>query len=166
MNRSTTEIPKDMFKSLKTISLSLAALLLGAGSACGQQSDSYAHKVNTLIGTRGVGLTSGYLYPGATYPFGMVQFTPTYFAKRGGVVINQLSGGGCSHMGNFPTFPVTGKLDSSPENILDYRVGICGELGADVTLTDTFIKMGIDELSVSPSMILKVREQIRNSDAK
>ena len=44
--------------------------------------------------------------------------------------------------------------------------GICGELGADVTLTDTFIKMGIDELSVSPSMILKVREQIRNSDAK
>ena len=66
MNRSTTEIPKDMFKSLKTISLSLAALLLGAGSACGQQSDSYAHKVNTLIGTRGVGLTSGYLYPGAT----------------------------------------------------------------------------------------------------
>ena len=73
MNRSTTEIPKDMFKSLKTISLSLAALLLGAGSACGQQSDSYAHKVNTLIGTRGVGLTSGYLYPGATYPFGMVR---------------------------------------------------------------------------------------------
>lgn len=129
MNRSTTEIPKDMFKSLKTISLSLAALLLGAGSACGQQSDSYAHKVNTLIGTRGVGLTSGYLYPGATYPFGMVQFTPTYFAKRGGFVINQLSGGGCSHMGNFPTFPVTGKLDSSPENILDYRVGICGEQG-------------------------------------
>lgn len=45
-------------------------------------------------------------------------------------------------------------------------VGICGELGADVTLTDIFIKMGIDELSVSPSMILKVREQIRNSDAK
>ena len=44
-------------------------------------------------------------------------------------------------------------------------VGICGELGADVTLTDTFIKMGVDELSVSPSMILKVREQIRNSDA-
>ena len=96
MNRSTTEIPKDMFKSLKTISLSLAALLLGAGSACGQQSDSYAHKVNTLIGTRGVGLTSGYLYPGATYPFGMVQFTPTYFAKRGGFVINQLRAAGAA----------------------------------------------------------------------
>ena len=44
-------------------------------------------------------------------------------------------------------------------------VGICGELGADTTLTDTFLQMGIDELSVSPSMILKVREQIRNSSA-
>ena len=113
-----------MFKSLKTISLSLAALLLGASSACGQQSDSYAHKVNTLIGTRGVGLTSGYLYPGATYPFGMVQFTPTYFAKRGGFVINQLSGGGCSHMGNFPTFPVTGKHPRLPGRHLR-RTGPC-----------------------------------------
>lgn len=40
-------------------------------------------------------------------------------------------------------------------------VGICGELGADVTLTDTFIRMGIDELSVTPSSVLKVREKIR-----
>ena len=45
-------------------------------------------------------------------------------------------------------------------------VGICGELGADLTLTETFIQMGIDELSVSPSMILPVREQIRNSSSK
>ena len=43
-------------------------------------------------------------------------------------------------------------------------VGICGELGADTTLTETFLKMGFDELSVSPSMILKVREQIRKTD--
>ena len=70
----------------------------------------YAHQVNTLIGTKGVGLASGYLYPGATYPFGMVQFTPSYFSKRSGFVINQLSGAGCEHMGNFPTFPVKGKL--------------------------------------------------------
>lgn len=40
-------------------------------------------------------------------------------------------------------------------------VGICGELGADTTLTETFLKMGIDELSVSPSMVLKVRDTIR-----
>ena len=41
-------------------------------------------------------------------------------------------------------------------------VGICGELGADVTLTETFLDMGIDELSVSPSCILKLRNKIRN----
>ncbi len=43
-------------------------------------------------------------------------------------------------------------------------VGICGELGADITLTETFLKMGLDELSVSPTFILKVREKIRSVD--
>ena len=43
-------------------------------------------------------------------------------------------------------------------------VGICGELGADTTLTETFLKMGIDELSVSPSMIFPVRDKIRSTD--
>lgn len=89
----------------------------------------YAHQVNTLIGTKGVGLASGYLYPGATYPFGMVQFTPSYFSKRSGFVINQLSGAGCEHMGNFPTFPVKGKLKMSPNNILDYRINVTEEKG-------------------------------------
>lgn len=42
-------------------------------------------------------------------------------------------------------------------------VGICGELGADTTLTSTFLKMGFDELFVSPAMILRVREEIRNT---
>ena len=45
-------------------------------------------------------------------------------------------------------------------------VGICGELGADTTLTETFLKMGFDELSVSPSMILKVRQEIRSIELK
>ena len=40
-------------------------------------------------------------------------------------------------------------------------VGICGELGADTTLTQTFIEMGIDELSVSPSCVLPIRKNIR-----
>lgn len=40
-------------------------------------------------------------------------------------------------------------------------VGICGELGADTTLTETFIKMGIDELSVSPTFVLPIRKIIR-----
>ena len=44
-------------------------------------------------------------------------------------------------------------------------VGICGELGADTTLTETFLRMGVDELSVSPSMILPVRAAIRKSHA-
>lgn len=43
-------------------------------------------------------------------------------------------------------------------------VGICGELGADTTLTETFLRMGFDELSVSPSMVLPVREEIRKTD--
>ena len=41
-------------------------------------------------------------------------------------------------------------------------VGICGELGADTTLTETFINMGIDELSVSPGMVLPIRKIIVN----
>ena len=43
-------------------------------------------------------------------------------------------------------------------------IGICGELGADVTLTETFVKMGIDELSVAPGMVLKVRQKIREAE--
>lgn len=44
-------------------------------------------------------------------------------------------------------------------------VGICGELGADTTLTEKFIKMGIDELSVTPNMILPIRNIIVNINA-
>ena len=42
-------------------------------------------------------------------------------------------------------------------------VGICGELGADTEVTETFLKMGIDELSVSPTFVLPVRKLIRTS---
>lgn len=44
-------------------------------------------------------------------------------------------------------------------------VGICGELGADTTLTETFVKMGIDELSVSPGFVLPIRKIIRQMDS-
>ncbi len=43
-------------------------------------------------------------------------------------------------------------------------VGICGELGADLELTEEFLRMGIDELSVAPSMVLKVRKAVREAD--
>jgi phosphotransferase system enzyme I (PtsI) len=45
-------------------------------------------------------------------------------------------------------------------------VGICGELGADTSLTETFLRMGVDELSVSPSRILEVRDAIRKVDLR
>ena len=43
-------------------------------------------------------------------------------------------------------------------------IGICGELGADLELTEEFLKMGLDELSVSPSMVLPLRERIRECE--
>lgn len=43
-------------------------------------------------------------------------------------------------------------------------IGICGELGADAELTETFLSMGIDELSVSPSAVLPLRSAIRSID--
>ena len=42
-------------------------------------------------------------------------------------------------------------------------VGICGELGADTSLTEDFLKMGVDELSVSPAQVLPIRKIIRNT---
>ena len=40
------------------------------------------------------------------------------------------------------------------------KIGICGELAADTTITETLLKMGYDRLSVSPAMILQMRERI------
>lgn len=45
-------------------------------------------------------------------------------------------------------------------------IGICGELAADTTLTETFLRMGIGELSVSPAFVLKVRDAVRNVDLR
>ncbi|MCM1299444.1 MAG: phosphoenolpyruvate--protein phosphotransferase [Firmicutes bacterium] len=43
-------------------------------------------------------------------------------------------------------------------------IGICGELAADTALTEAFLRMGIDELSVPPAFVLKVRDAVRNTD--
>lgn len=43
-------------------------------------------------------------------------------------------------------------------------VGICGELGADLELTETFLSIGVDELSVTPSSILPIRQKVLNTD--
>ena len=44
--------------------------------------------------------------------------------------------------------------------------GICGELGSDITLTKDFLKMGVDELSVSAGKVLSVRKAIRETDTR
>lgn len=57
-------------------------------------------------------------------------------------------------------------IEMSAENIHKNGgwIGICGELAADTALTETFLRMGIDELSVSPAYVLKVREAVRSCD--
>ena len=86
---------------------------------------NYAQLVNTRLGNAKAGNT----FPGATYPFGMVQFTRTYFDKQEGFVVNQLSGAGCDHMGNFPVLPLNGTLQVSPGNIKRLRPDIQKEEG-------------------------------------
>ncbi len=117
---------------------------------------NYAEKVNTLIGSQGKGhgiheryLEAGYTFPGAMYPFGMVQFTPTFFTEEKGFVVNQLSGAGCEHMGNFPTLPLPGDLSASPDSMSHtdpqyqvlkavagyYKVKVRGKIDCDLTVT-------------------------------
>lgn len=57
-------------------------------------------------------------------------------------------------------------IEMSAQNAHKYGkwIGICGELAADTTLTEAFLRMGIDELSVSPSFVLKVRDTVRRLD--
>ena len=81
----------------------------------------YAAKVNTLIGSEGNGLEAGYTFPGAMYPFGMVQFTPTFFKPEKGFVVKQMSGAGCEHMGNFATLPLAGELNTSPNDMMSFN---------------------------------------------
>jgi len=86
---------------------------------------NYAKLVDPRIGTEiqenGNGLASGYTYVGTTYPFGMIQFTPTYFSPNKGFVVNQLSGAGCGHLGNFPTLAFAGELKKSPYDMRGFQ---------------------------------------------
>ncbi|MDP4210263.1 MAG: GH92 family glycosyl hydrolase [Bacteroidota bacterium] len=121
-----------------------------------KQSANYAEKVNTLIGTKGKGhdiseryLEAGYTFPGAMYPFGMVQFTSTFFTEEKGFVVNQLSGAGCDHMGNFPTLPLAGELTTSPNAMMElnpqykvqkavagyYSVKVRGDIACELSVT-------------------------------
>lgn len=86
---------------------------------------NYAKLVDPRLGTEiqenGNGVACGYTYIGATYPFGMIQFTPTYFSGNKGFVVNQLSGAGCGHLGNFPTLAFAGELKKSPKDMTGFQ---------------------------------------------
>ncbi len=123
--------------SIKTLAGALLVFLLfyACNSASTERKNSnaeendqnYAQLVNAEIGNIGKGVSetelqfeAGFTFPGATYPFGMVQFTQTFFEPEKGFVVNQLSGAGCPNMGNFPTMALPGDLQESPnamENI-------------------------------------------------
>lgn len=117
---------RDFGKNLSKLFICVLGLLFlqGSGKVTAQPVD-YARQVNTMIGTAAAGNT----YPGATYPFGMVQFTRPYYPGQLGFGINQLSGAGCSHMGNFPVIPVKDTLKISPDSILNLRTSITNESG-------------------------------------
>jgi len=81
----------------------------------------YSRLVDTKIGSKGEGLACGYNFIGATYPFGMVQFTPTFFSAHKGFVITQLNGAGCSNLGDFPILPISGIIEKSPNDMNSYK---------------------------------------------
>src|SRR6056300_547614 len=91
-------------------------LLFSIMHSYGQDLTKY---VDTRIGSQDNGLESGYTFTGATYPFGMIQFTPSFFSPDRGFVVTQLSGAGCSNMGNFPVVPIAGEPLISPNNMSD-----------------------------------------------
>ena len=77
--------------------------------------------VDTKIGSKDNGLESGYTFIGSTYPFGMVQFTPSFFSPNKGFVITQLNGAGCANMGNFPVLPISKEVINSPNKMDSYQ---------------------------------------------
>ena len=85
--------------------------------ACNVKGQDLTGYVDTQIGTKDNGLESGYTFLGATYPFGMIQFTPSFFSPHKGFVVTQLSGAGCPNMGNFPVVPFSGEVFESPINM-------------------------------------------------
>jgi predicted alpha-1,2-mannosidase len=108
------------------VAASVCLLLLGSHALLAKNPPTnYAEKVNTLIGTT----KGGNMYPGATYPFGMAQFTRTAFHPKLGFTIDQLSGCGCGQHGHFPTFPLNGELTVSPNDIESLNVDISNEKG-------------------------------------
>lgn len=117
--------------TLKNLTSSISLLLLFfCSTSCGKNENEkdYAGLVNTTLGTKGKGygveeryLEAGYTFPGPMLPFGMVQFTTTFFDPNKGFVINQMSGAGCHNMGNLPMMPVSGEITTSPKDMMGFK---------------------------------------------
>ena len=119
-------------KLIKKISILLVFCL----SFIFSYSQQYSDIVDTRIGSKGDGLACGYSFIGACYPFGMGQFTPSFFSPQKGFVITQLNGACCSNFGNFPVLPINGAIMNSPfdMNSFEYDFNLnsfkfYGELG-------------------------------------
>nr|WP_321412249.1 GH92 family glycosyl hydrolase [uncultured Carboxylicivirga sp.] len=92
-----------------------------------EEEKNYAMLVNSTLGSKGKGfgeaeryLEAGYTFPGPMLPFGMVQFTTTFFDENKGFVINQMSGAGCHNMGNLPMLPIPGEITESPNDMMGF----------------------------------------------
>jgi len=105
----------------------LLSLIMAVG--CSQVSLDHANLVNTRIGNGGEGLESTFLYPGTTYPFGMVQFTPTFKEPQIGFAPFQLSGVGCYCLGQFPMLPQNGAITESPRHMCNWKENITDQVG-------------------------------------
>ena len=130
----------------KAVTIILAALSL---MACSNKPE-YALKVNTLIGNGGEGLESTFLYPGATYPFGMVQFTPTFKEPNIGFTGFQLSGVGCYSLGQFPVLPQAGAIETSPCHMFNWKENIKDKKGHAGYFECTVDEKIHTEMSVTP----------------
>jgi len=105
--------------------------------------------VNTMIGTGGDGLRATFLYPGATYPFGMVQFTPTFREPQCGFTGLLLSGVGCWSLGQFPVLPQNGNIEQSPSHMFNWKNSISGQKGSAGHYQCTIDNAITTELSVT-----------------
>jgi predicted alpha-1,2-mannosidase len=110
-------VPSIIKKALLSPSRFFVLLLITAFNLSTIGAQQLSKVVNPQIGSQGSGLGCGFNFVGATYPFGMVQFTPSFFSPHKGFVVNQLSGAGCPHMGNFPVLPLAGQLKESPNGM-------------------------------------------------
>jgi hypothetical protein len=75
----------------------------------------------------------------------MIQFTPSFFSTQKGFVVNQLSGAGCPHMGNFPVLPISGVIRDSPNNM--------GNFDKSKVEGTIIIDSGVSSTNITNSMI-------------